>query len=156
MSCVRYFLCIWFKWKITGILPILWNTSNFSPGKNWSYIKKWFQPYLQAEWPGALTDDEYKANSEPLWWDEGFHQGSEGAVQQNCFWISLVLTVFFHPHFLTYHDHRRGPFLGFDLVFLLIDGRRIFFHCISGQLKKLLSFYDIYFFFCDYFEAYKM
>ena len=86
----------------------------------------------------------------------GFHQGSEGAVQQNCFWISLVLTVFFHPHFLTYHDHRRGPFLGFDLVFLLIDGRRIFFHCISGQLKKLLSFYDIYFFFCDYFEAYKM
>lgn len=66
MSHVRYYLCIWFKWKITGIVPVLWNVSNFSPGTNWSHIKIWFKLYLKAEWPQTL-----------IWWTQSQHRVCE-------------------------------------------------------------------------------
>lgn len=81
MSHVRYFLCIWFKWKITGIVPVLWNISNFSPGTNWSHIKIWFKLCLKAEWPQSLI--QWTQSRHSLWWDKSLQQGSE----QNCLFL---------------------------------------------------------------------
>lgn len=142
MSCVRYFLCIWFKWKITGILPVLWNISNFSPGKNWSYIKKWFKLYLKVEWPKALIDYSYKASSASL-------VETDACRRAHRLWLSR--TVFgisdHHPVYQSLSSDfilTIGPTPQWFWFGISIHRLKSIFRCVSGQLK-LSSFYHIYF-----------